>query len=165
MLGNKLVLLGLVKSAHGIKGHVVIEVFTNHAKDIFNFNLVDQALNTIVLKLIYQKKKLLICSINNVCSRNAAEKMRGLQIFCFRYNLPQPNTDEFYIYDLKNLKVVKKDLTIVGKIKEVYDFGAGGLIELELLNGKIETFPFNKEIFPIVNKDYMMINARYLSII
>jgi ribosomal 30S subunit maturation factor RimM len=64
--------------------------------------------------------------------------------------------------DLIGLDVVNAESKKIGKVINVQDFGAGGMIEIEFTEefckanadkkiGKIENFPFKDETFPEIN--------------
>ena len=75
-----------------------------------------------------------------------------------RASLPKLEEDEFYIADLNHLPVLNQDHKEIGKIKNILNFGAGDIIEIEFLNQTTELLPFNKKFFPLITKDYVVLN-------
>ena len=57
---------------------------------------------------------------------------------------------------VKNLPVFDIGRKPIGAIKNVFNFGAGDIIEIEFNNGQIELFPFTLEVFPQVGKGYVV---------
>lgn len=158
---EKLVLVGKIVSAHGIKGNVIVKSFTEPVDNIIKLELVEQTGQKIVLKLVRRNSNNnLVCKFNSINNRTEAEKIKNSQLFCFRANFPLLNSnDEFYIEDLLGLDVVNKDLVIVGKITNIFNFGAGDIVEIKFIgNQKIELFPFNKQFFPTVTKNHIRLN-------
>lgn len=165
---TKKILLGKVISAFGIKGEVKIISYCENPTDIENYKLFNQKGDALSLKISNKNKSvvgvnknggsILIAAIKGVTDRNAAEKLRGEEIFVDRKDLDETLEDEFYYADLIGLDVVDNDQKKIGKVINVYDFGAGGMLEIEFLKvdgknkmGKIENFPFKTAIFPRVD--------------
>ncbi|ALN41456.1 16S rRNA processing protein RimM [Rickettsia rhipicephali] len=156
---ENLILVGVIKSCHGIKGHVMLKSFTDPATKILERNLVNESGANIYIKLISQNAKgELICTFNDIATRNEAENLKGYKIFCLRASLPELEEDEFYIADLTHLPILNQDHKEIGKIKNILNFGAGDIIEIEFSDQTTELLPFNKEFFPIITKDYVILN-------
>lgn len=153
---NKLILVGVISSAHGIKGDVVIRSFTDEPLNIMNLPLQNNDGEEIKIKLIrVSSKGRLICRILGVEDRNRAEELIGRKLFSLRSLMPAPQEDEFYIEDLKGLPVVNEQLTQIGKISGIFNFGAGDIIEVSFNNKTTELFSFRKEIFPEITEEYV----------
>ncbi|AAY61406.1 16S rRNA processing protein RimM [Rickettsia felis str. Pedreira] len=156
---ENLILVGVIKSCHGIKGHVILKSFTEPATKILERNLVNESGEDIHIKLISQNTKgELICTFNDIATRNEAENLKGYKLFCLRASLPKLEEDEFYIADLNHLPVLNQDHKEIGKIKNILNFGAGDIIEIEFLDQTTELLPFNKEFIPLITKDYVVLN-------
>ena len=70
----------------------------------------------------------------------------------------QVDEEEFYFEDLKSLKVRNLKGKEVGTILEIHNFGANDLIEVSFSNGSgSEIYPFTKEFFPEITKDYVVL--------
>lgn len=164
---EKSILVGLIASAHGIKGEAKIRSYTNPAGNICNLSLFTIDGMQIKLKSIKynQTKNELICKLNSIDNRTDIEMLCGKRLFCLRSDLPELiDDDEFYIEDLKNLPVMDQQNQLIGSIKDVCNFGAGDLIEVGLINHndekttiKSEFFPFTKEFFPIITREYVVL--------
>lgn len=156
---EKLMVMGIILSAQGLKGNIIVKSFTYPALNIMNMRLVNQQRQTIILKLIKQNSKSnLICKFNEINNRTDAEKLKGLKIFSCRSDLPLLEPNEFYIEDLRGLTVVDHTLLPLGKVVNTLNFGAGDIIEIEFLNNKIECFPFTKVFFPTITSQYISLN-------
>ncbi|CEO17841.1 Ribosome maturation factor RimM [Rickettsia monacensis] len=156
---ENLILVGVIKLCHGIKGHVILKSFTDPATKILERNLVNESGENIHIKLISQNAKgELICTFNDIATRNEAENLKGYKIFCLRASLPELEEDEFYIADLNHLPILDQNHKEIGKIKNILNFGAGDIIEIEFSDQTTELLPFNKEFFPVITKDYVILN-------
>ncbi len=158
---ENLILVGVIKSCHGIKGHVILRSFTNPAVKITEKELVNELSEKVNINLIKPNSKgELICQFHNISTRNAAENLKGYKLFCLRSSLPKLEEDEFYITDLNNLLVLDNNYTKIGKIKNILNFGAADIIEVEFLDKTTELLPFNKDFFPVITKDYAVLNYK-----
>jgi 16S rRNA processing protein RimM len=202
---NKLILAGIIVAAHGIKGHGIIKSFTDPKANICSLKVADEQGKQFTLKLIKENSKGdLICKINEVRTRNDIEKIIKTKLYCLKNDLPQLDQDEFYVENLKNLKVYcrttkschpqacsgsntqvqreilnklpddgcnssftrsifDEDMNEIGIINDAYNFGAGDIIEIKLKGGKLELFPFTHEFFPIVTKEYAVLEKKSIS--
>jgi 16S rRNA processing protein RimM len=60
--------------------------------------------------------------------------------------------DEFYHADLIGLAAVLADGTEIGKVRAVFDFGAGDSLELShTATGKPLLVPFTREVVPVID--------------
>ena len=157
---HKLILVGSISSAHGIKGDIIIKSYTHPIENIMNLTLVDDKKNNLTLqKIRIIKKDNIICKLKECINRNQSELLIGTKIYCMRKNLPNTNVEEFYVEDLKNLDVCTADQKKVGVVLQVLNFGAGDLIEVRFLNSSSTTiYPFTKYHFPIIKRDYIVIS-------
>lgn len=159
-IDDKLIIVGVISSAHGVKGHVVVKSFTDPAGNIVNLPVFDQDNNPVKLKIIRAKSDgNLICSLDNCHSRTEAERFIKKSLYCLRSNLPPILTeDEFYIEDLKGLKVVDLNGNHIANITNIANYGGGDIVEVQfLLNGKLEMLPFTKELFPEITTNYAVL--------
>ena len=156
---DKLVLVGAVLSAHGIKGEVILKSFTDPLTNLFNFILCDEKQNPVNIKLVSERSNKLICRIAGVANRNDAEAIRGTKLYCPRSAFPQLPEDEFYVEDLKGMKIVDESLNQLGFIKNVMNFGAGDIIEVEFddKTKDSELYPFTKLFFPCISERYIIL--------
>ena len=168
----KKILIAKIISAFGIKGEVKIVAFCDNPLQIEKYPLFDAKGNPIQIKITNKNKTvigssgsgdpILIAKVSTINDRNQAEAMRGSEFFVNREDFSETSEDEFYYIDLIGLEVHDENSKKIGKVLNVQDFGAGGMLEIEFedefhksTNGKafekIENFPFSGKIFPEVN--------------
>lgn len=125
--------LGIIVGVRGIKGEVRIKSFTEEPTDIVAYGpLYDQAgERSFDLHVTGTQKGVVVARIAGVQDRNAAEAMKGTELFLDRSQLPPPDEDEFYLSDLEGLEAVSITGERLGKVRGVYDFGAGAILEIE----------------------------------
>ena len=174
---TKKILIGKIISAFGIKGEVKVISYSQHPEQIFDYPLFLGNDEKLKIKISNKNKAaigtnksgeaIFIAKIDGITDRNMAEKLRGEEIFVSRADFFELSADEFYYVDLIGLDVIGMDSQKIGKVINVGDHGAGGLIEIEFEKAdtknnreKIENFPFKNAIFPEVNlqKNFIRIN-------
>lgn len=165
---TKKILIGKVISPFGIKGEMKIVSFCENPTQIEKYSLFDKNNDALKLKISNKNKTvigstssgnaILIVKIDGVNDRNTSESLRDAEIFVERAELKKLKDDEFYYVDLLGLDVVDMEDKKIGKVLNIEEHGAGGVIEIEFLAEnlpnnykKIENFPFKNELFPEVN--------------
>lgn len=144
------VCVGVLVSAHGIRGQVRIKSFTEDPELLDAYGpLQDEAgTKTYQVSVVGRAKGVIICTIQGVEDRTAAEKLRGLKLYLDRSVLPKLDEDEFYHSDLIGLTARFADGTVVGRVTALYDFGAGDVMELHGLEGGVAVIPFTRASVP-----------------
>jgi len=159
------ILFAKVNSVFGIKGDVKLIVFSENPENIEKYSLSDSSGNPLKIKISNKNKTvigtslgnpIIIAKIDGVNDRNAAELMRGKEIFTNRTDFEETNENEFYYVDLIGLDVIDGASKKIGKVINILDHGAGGVIEIKFdqigdQKDHIDNFPFKNEIFPEVN--------------
>lgn len=151
---GKLIKLGTITGAHGIKGEVVIKPFGQDPLALNDYGpLKDESgSKTYTIKSLRLSKKTVIASIEEITDRDEAEANRGIILCTNRDNLPEPEEDEFYYSDLIGLEVRSENGEPFGKIKSIDNHGAGDIIEIMPQNSQATMhILFTQENVPEVN--------------
>jgi 16S rRNA processing protein RimM len=151
-LSERLILVGRVAGAFGVRGEVRITSYTDDPAALARYRDLKRADGSAALTLSGGRahKGALVARAAEVATREEAEALRGLELYVPRDTLPAPDEDEFYLADLIGLKAVAPDGAEVGRIKSVQNFGAGDLLEIEPPAGPTWWLPFTKEAAPEV---------------
>ena len=142
--------IGLFIGPHGIKGEVKVKSFTEIPENLFvyeEFFLGNQT-KPIKLKLVRKIKQNLICIVEDVKTRNEAEKFKNLILYVRRDNLPLLKDDEFYQRDLLDFQVYNLERHNLGFVTSFNDFGGGLLVEVEK-NKKIAVYDLGGGTFDV----------------
>ncbi len=147
------ILMGTITSPHGIRGEVRIKVFTEDPMAIGSYGpLSDQSgERSFVLSRVRPAKNVVTAALEGISDRDAAEALRGTNLFVARAALPKLESDEFYHADLIGILVAGEDGSDLGKIIAVHDFGAGPLIEIAPESGATLMAPFSTETMPEID--------------
>lgn len=141
------VLLGAVIGAQGLKGEVKVKTFTQsparlgaygplHTKDGKRFRVLS----------VREARDAAVVALDGVNDRNAAEALKGAELFVPRAALPKEEADEFYHADLVGLRAEDTEGRAMGTIRAVHNFGAGDVLEIVRDDGDEVFLPFTREV-------------------
>lgn len=148
------VLLGTIATAHGIRGEVLLRTYTSDAEAIAGYGpLSDEAgTRTFKIKSARATPKGVIARLEGVNDRNAAEALRGVNLYVDRAKLPEPDDKEYYHADLIGLAARDSAGEEIGWVLTVANFGAGDLLEIRFKDSKqTEYVAFTDACVPEVN--------------
>ncbi len=157
---DKLLLMGAILGAHGIKGEVKVKSFAAQPSDIAAYGPLSDAKEKRRFELNIAgtadaTRGILIARIAGVTDRNAAEALKGTELYVARDRLPHlSDTDEFYFADLIGLLAVDADGKPYGRIVSVDNYGAGDLLLVAPEEGGQRdgfVVPFTKAFVPAVD--------------
>jgi 16S rRNA processing protein RimM len=92
-----------------------------------------------------------VIAFEGVSDRNAAEALKGTELFVDRAALPQADEDEFYHADLIGLEARDSEGRVLGKVSAIQNYGASDVIELQRTDGDHVLLAFSKETVPMLN--------------
>jgi len=149
-LPDRLLLVGRVAGAFGVRGEIRINAFTDDPAALVRYRDLRGADGAPALTLTAGRphKGGLVARAEQVATREDAEALRGLELYLPREALPAPDEDEFYFADLIGLAAVSPDGEALGRIKSVQNFGAGDLLEIAPESGPTWWLPFTREAVP-----------------
>lgn len=147
--------MGVVHSAHGIKGHVKIKVFASSPASFMEYHhFTDkEGKKSFIFKYIgLFKEDMVVAELKGIQDRNQAEELKGIELYIAREQLPPTEEEEYYYQDLIGLKVQSQTGNLLGIVISVYNFGGGDLVEINLSNTReVVVVPFTKEAVPQVS--------------
>jgi 16S rRNA processing protein RimM len=153
MSDDKLILLGVIGAAHGIKGEVRIKAFTADPLAIAEYGpLTDEKGRRFEIAEIRPAKEVVVARLKGITSREAAESLNGVNLFVSRDKIPAPeDEDEFLQADLIGCAVVGPDGAVLGTVTTVANYGAGDLLDILLPDGRSVLMPFTKAFAPRID--------------
>lgn len=151
---NRLILLGEIAAAYGIKGEVRIKSYTTNPVDIATYSpLTDKSGRQIFkIETLRQQKSSLIAKLSGVHDRTSAEKLRSTGLFVRRSQLPPPEAGSYYEEDLLGLNAFSKNDAYLGKVMGILNFGAGTILEIRSTPTKESLMiPFKEAFVPEID--------------
>lgn len=145
--------LGAIVGVHGIRGEVKVKSFTEDESHLTNYGPLSnlEGSRRFELKIVGHSKDLLRVKVKGIDDRNAAETLIGTGLYVERSLLPELPEEEYYHSDLIGLMALNAKGEKVGVVNALYNFGAGDIIELKTVEGRLEMLPFTKAYVPTVN--------------
>ena len=147
------VCVGVITGAHGVRGQVRVKSFTTEPADIAAYGPLSDAdgKQEFSLELTGVAKGVLLARIQGVSDRDAAEALRGVELFVERNAFPETDEEEFYHADLVGLDAFLADGSRYGAVRALHDFGAGDVIEITVVAGGTVVLPFTQAVVPEID--------------
>ena len=130
---ERLVLIGHVAGAFGVRGEVRIHPYTDAAKSVSAYGPLLDGDGRLLLTPtgVHAIKDGVAVTAPEVKTREDAEALKGAKLYVPRSKLPPPEEDEFYAVDLLGCRVERSDGQPLGHVKALHDFGAGDVLEIQ----------------------------------
>ncbi len=147
MTESKRILIGEIATAHGIKGFVKVRSFAEDETLLEHQPLFtdEEADKTISIKLKNALKGDWVAEVKGVADRNEAERLRGTKLYINREDLPEADDGEYYIEDMKGMKIVDGQGKEIGTLLAVENFGASDLLDIKPPSGASFYLPFTDQ--------------------
>ncbi|MEH6693507.1 MAG: ribosome maturation factor RimM [Hyphomonas sp.] len=142
---NKLIVVGALKGAHGVRGEVRVKSFTADPEDLFTYGPLTDADGRVVLTPLSARpgNDHFIVATREQKQKEEWDALKGTLLHVLRAELPEADDGEFYIEDLIGLEVFTTGDVAEGRVKSVQNFGADDLLEVQLVTGGHSVFvPF-----------------------
>jgi len=133
------ILVGKIVAPQGIRGDIRVQTFSEKPQDFQKFKVQSSKFKESDFRFIrtVPNSSVIIAHIAGFDDRNAAETLRGAELYIDRGALPELSANEYYQTDLIGFTVVRNNATI-GIVAGFQNFGAGDIIELD--NGDYVSF-------------------------
>ena len=152
-MADGLILVGRVTGAFGVRGEVRLSSYTAEPQALLAYRDLKCEDGSPALTLTGGRpaKGGVVARAKEIETREDAEALRGLKLYIPRDVLPEPEEDEFYVTDLIGLAVESPAGELLGRVKDVRDFGAGDILEIQPPQGASWYLPFTREAVPEVH--------------
>lgn len=137
-----MVVMGRVAAAHGIRGWVKIQPFTEYLDSLFDYD--DWWLGKeggpwrkVEVLQCEVHGKVLAAQLQDCPDRNAAERLKGLLVGVPRSELPEHDDGEYYWADLIGMSVVNAADERLGTVGKLLETGANDVLVVSGENGEI----------------------------
>lgn len=144
-----------IGAAHGVRGEVKLWSFTEDPAAVAQYGPLETQDGTrcFEIEALRAAKDHFVARIAGVNDRDAAEKLRNIELYIPRARLPKiEEADTFYHADLVGLDAVTPDGARVGTVHALHNFGAGDIIEIAPDGGgEPLMLPFNETTVPKID--------------
>ena len=146
------ILLACVVAPHGLKGEVRTKLFTEVGK-LRAYGALSTGAGRIlnVEGARETKPGEAIVSFAGIADRDAAETLKGAELYVDRDALPALDKSEFYHADLVGLSAFDTEDRLLGRVAAIHNFGAGDVIEIVRGDGDSILLAFTRANVPAVD--------------
>ncbi len=161
MTSEKLIVVGQIAGAFGVKGEVRVRSFTDDPEAVFSYGPLTDEAGRVVLTPVRHRvlNDLFGVTAKEDRQREEWEAMRGTLLHASRAALPDVEEGEIYVADLIGMQIIHTDGRELGVVKSVQNFGAGELLEIRPPSGPPYLLPFTEEVFPEIDAATRVIRA------
>ncbi|HMQ31951.1 MAG TPA: ribosome maturation factor RimM [Chloroflexaceae bacterium] len=131
---DDLLLIGQIAGPFGVKGQLKLKAFTDRPDHIARkvrtlyLQLGPERAEHTLTRLHEHKPGLLLLSLKGVATRDAADELRGAEVYIRASDAAPLAEDEYYLHELVGLEAVTADGQPLGKVREVLETGAGEVL-------------------------------------
>jgi 16S rRNA processing protein RimM len=149
------VLLARVIGAQGLSGAVKVKAFTASVASLARYGILHgkDGRRFTVASVRAAKGDEAVLNLAEVSDRQAAEALRGVELYVRRDALPAPEQEEYYHADLLGLRAEDVEGRTLGTVHAVHNYGAGDVIEIARSDGDTILLPFTRETVPQIEID------------
>lgn len=156
-----MVVMGQVVASYGIKGWIKVRSFTEALDSLLDFPVwwLGKEGNWRESRVIEASVhgKTIVASIEASPDRNAAERLKGLQIAVPRSSLPDAEEGEYYWLDLIGLRVFNLEGVELGVVDDIIETGANDVLQVK--GEKVHLIPFVSKFVLDVDRKNGLIRA------
>jgi 16S rRNA processing protein RimM len=154
---SKLIHVGTIAGAHGIRGELKLRSLTENPRDIVLYQPLTDAKGAreFHLTITGTAKEQLIVRIKGIEDRTQAELLGKIALYAPRERIPESDDDdEVLLEDLIGLQVRLLNGMVYGQVCAVMNYGAGDILEIMPEAGrKTELYSFTLANFPELDID------------
>ncbi|MDO8464766.1 MAG: ribosome maturation factor RimM [Gallionella sp.] len=137
-----MVIMGRIAAAHGIRGLVRIQPFTEYLDSLLDYRTwwighEQGPWREVKVGQCEVHSKTLVAQLPDCPDRTAAEKLKGLLIAVPRSSLPKQDEGEYYWSDLIGLAVVNEAGVPLGTVTNLLETGANAVLSVQGDGGEI----------------------------
>lgn len=144
--------VGAIAGAFGVRGEVRLKSFCAVAEDIATYGELtsEDGARRFAVKLTRPVNGGLGARLSGIETKEQADALKGATLWADRAALPSLPDDEFYHADLIGLEVMDTGGAALGRVRAIYDHGAGDILEVYGPAGVL-LIPFTKAAVPTVD--------------
>lgn len=144
--------VGAIAGAFGVHGEVRLKSFCSDPADIVTYSPLtsEDGTRRFEVSLTREVTGALGARIKGIATKEDADALRGVTLWAPRSALPALPDDEFYHADLIGLEVVDTGGRSLGRVRALYDHGAGDIIEV-VGGTQVLMLPFTRAVVPTVD--------------
>ncbi|WP_112873948.1 ribosome maturation factor RimM [Paracoccus endophyticus] len=146
------VCVGAIAGAFGVRGEVRLKSFCTRAEDIARYGPLasEDGARRFTVTLTRPVAGGLGARLSGVDTKEQADALKGVTLWADRGALPSLPDDEYYHADLIGMSVADTGGAPLGRVRAIYDHGAGDILEVAGPGGLL-LIPFTRAAVPTVD--------------
>ena len=144
--------IGKIVNTVGLKGEVKVYNYSDSIEIYETIESIYVEDRLTVIENVRAQKNMVILKLEGADDRNAAEALRGKELYITEDDLPELPEGQYYVRDLIGMSVTEEDGNMLGHVTDVLQNTAQDIFEVESENGK-------KLLIPKVDKFVLDIDA------
>ncbi len=143
-----------IGAPHGVRGEMKLWSFTQDPADVATYGPLhtEDGKRQFDIETMRAAKDHFVVRLKGVADRDAAEKLRNIELFIDRALLPPAEDGAYYHADLIGLSAVTPDGVAIGTVSAMLNFGAGDLVEIKSnAGGEPMLLPFTAATVPEID--------------
>ncbi|MCX7789692.1 MAG: ribosome maturation factor RimM [Chloroflexaceae bacterium] len=129
---DEFLLIGQIAAPFGVRGQIKVKSFTDRpehlSRHVRTGYLGDQHTPLTLTGVFEHKPGLLVVTLREITSREAADALRGIEIYIRASEAAPLAEDEYFLHQLIGLQASTEDGQVIGQVREVLETGAGEVL-------------------------------------
>ena len=142
--------LGRFGKPFGLKGYIYFRYYGDDLETLAKYKglLISDSLFSVEIENLLKHGQKLTVKIIGIDNRDDAEKFRGKELLILEKDLPSTKLEEYYLFELENLKVVNEENELLGRIDQIMKTGANDVLVVKPSSKSVDRIerlvPFTK---------------------
>ena len=128
--------IGKIVNTVGLKGEVKVYNYSDSIEIYETIESIYVEDRLTVIENVRAQKNRVILKLEGADDRNAAEALRGKELYITEDDLPELPEGQYYVRDLIGMSVTEEDGNLLGHVTDVLQNTAQDIFEVESENGK-----------------------------
>ncbi len=129
---DEFLLIGQIAAPFGVRGQIKVKSYTDRpdhlSRNVRTVYLGDQHTPLTLTGVIEHKPGILVVTLREITSREAADALRGAEIYIRASEAAPLAEDEYFLHQLIGLRASTEDGQSIGQVREVLETGAGQVL-------------------------------------
>ena len=128
--------IGKIVNTVGLKGEVKVYNYSDSIEIYETIESIYVEDRLTVIENVRAQKNMVILKLEGADDRNAAEALRGKDLYITEDDLPELPEGQYYVRDLIGMSVTEEDGNLLGHVTDVLQNTAQDIFEVESEHGK-----------------------------
>ena len=128
--------IGKIVNTVGLKGEVKVYNYSDSIEIYETIESIYVEDRLTVIENVRAQKNMVILKLEGADDRNAADALRGKELYITEDDLPELPEGQYYVRDLIGMSVTEEDGNLLGHVTDVLQNTAQDIFEVESENGK-----------------------------